>query len=64
MISSELVLTSLIAFAMLAMGAMNDNPNAGGICKHHTHAKILDLVHLPYNAREHCGRRIGNATSI
>ncbi len=52
MISSKLVLTSFIAFAMLAM-ATTTILTQEAYAKHHT--QILDLVNVPYDTREYCG---------
>lgn len=54
MIQSKLVLTSSIAFVILAMAATAVvTPEA--YAKHHMHATILNLVHVPYDIRAFCG---------
>jgi hypothetical protein len=54
MIGTKLVLTSFIAFAMLATTATTILTQEA-YAKHHTHPKILDLINVPYDTREDCG---------
>lgn len=57
MVESKFVLTSSIAFAMLAMAITTTiiTQQEAYAKHHHMHAMILNLVHVPYDTRAFCG---------